>query len=66
MYIRPSYAAVKDVADDSHLETGNGFLVLPDRHCVEQCLSRVLVGSVAGVDDRGPTDLCELVWNSGA
>ena len=44
---------VEDVADDAHPEAVEAREVLPDRVQVEQGLGRVLVGSVAGVDDAG-------------
>ena len=47
MNIRPSNAAVQDVAYDRYLEAVDLVFVLADRHRVEQGLCRMLVGSIA-------------------
>ena len=49
--VRPQDAAVKEVADDCDLETRQLLLALTNRERIEQCLRRVLVHSVTGVDD---------------
>src|SRR3989442_7930511 len=43
----------EDVADHAHPQSVDTREVLPDRVQVEQGLGRVLVGSVAGIDDAG-------------
>ena len=50
--VRARHAAVQDVADDGHREAVEAALALANGERVEQRLRRVLVGAVAGVDDR--------------
>ena len=40
-----------DVADNRHLESVQFAFVLPDGQRIEQCLSRMFVRSIAGIDD---------------
>src|SRR6185436_14260142 len=49
---RVDRAAVLEVADEGDLEVVEAAAPLPDRVEVEQRLRRMLVGAVAGVDDR--------------
>ncbi len=46
------HPAVGDVADDGHLEPLQGSQLLPYGHHVQEALGGVLVGAVAGIDDR--------------
>ena len=49
------------VADDGDFQSFDLLFMLADRHCVEQCLRRMLICSVTGVDNRGTADFCQLM-----
>ena len=61
MDVRAGDAAVKNVADDRDLEPVDLAFVFADRHRVEQCLRRMFVRPVAGIDDRGLLTFGELM-----
>src|SRR6516165_6428941 len=44
--------AMEDIADDGGLEPLQGFFALENRQRIEQSLRRMLMHSIAGVDDR--------------
>ena len=52
--VRPGDPRMGDVADQADGQALDPPLGAADRHEVEQALGRVLVGAVAGVDDRAP------------
>ena len=52
MNIGARHAAVSDVADDGHAQPRQRRLVIENRQRIEQRLGGVLVGAVAGVEDR--------------
>jgi len=54
--IRARHAAVKDVAENRHVQPGDFFFVLTNGERVEQRLRRMFVRAVAGVDDAGVDD----------
>ena len=51
--VRAGHAAVKDVAQDGHVQPCDPALFFADGEGVQQRLGRMLVGAVAGVDDAG-------------
>jgi hypothetical protein len=59
--VRAQHAAVQQVAEDRHLESGDAAFALTNGEGVEQCLSRMLVHAVASVDDAGTADARQQV-----
>src|SRR5262249_15354752 len=64
MSVRSGYSAVSYVTDDSDLKPGQRAFSLPYRVCVQQGLGRMLVRSVARVDDGSAHHLRQLMWHA--
>src|SRR5271163_1487011 len=60
------HAAVKDVADNRHLQTFEGLLVAQNGVGIEQSLRGMLVEPVSGIDDGNVKVLCHDVRRAGA
>src|SRR3546814_7021608 len=65
MNVGACHPAVRDVAADRHLEPLEMTLAAADGEGIEQCLGRMLVAAVAGVDHRAVDLLGQQVDGAG-